>query len=322
MAATSRRTKGTCDVRTTDPRSTLVTVAVAGLLALTLGAIAPVVTTAQDATVVATTGDLGTYLTDAEGRTLYYFSNDTAPGQTVCDADCQGNWPLFTVPEGEQPASGEGVTGVLGAVPMGDGNSLVTYDGRPLYYFAGDAAAGETNGQGVGDVWYVALEDGSIAAGGAPEGEPGLTLATAESDLGTFLTGVDGKTLYFFTVDAVPGVSACDAECLANWPPATVAEGQIPVAGEGVPGVVGLSTATTDGSPIATYDGRPLYYFAGDAAAGETNGQGLGDVWFVALVDGSVPAPAPADDAAASPAVDDAAASPAAAASPMASPAA
>ena len=191
--------------------------------------------------------------------------------------------------------AGEGVTGVLGAVPLGDGNSLVTYDGRPLYYFAGDAAAGETNGQGVGEVWYVALEDGSIAAGGAPEGEPGLTLATATTDLGTFLTGEDGRTLYYFTVDAVPGVSACDAECLANWPPATTAEGTVPVAGEGVTGVVNVTTAT-DGSPIATYDGRPLYYFVGDTEAGMTEGQGLGDVWFVALTDGSVPAPAPADD--------------------------
>ena len=44
---------------------------------------------------------------------------------------------------------------------------------------------GETNGQGVGDIWYVALEDGSIAAGGAPEGEPGLTLEMASSDLGS-----------------------------------------------------------------------------------------------------------------------------------------
>jgi predicted lipoprotein with Yx(FWY)xxD motif len=279
----------------------VVALTLAAGMALSVAALAPISVAAQDVTVTTNTTDLGTFLIDKDGNTLYFFSNDTAPGVSACEGDCLANWPPLTVPEGTQPVAGEGVTGVLGAVPMGDGNAWVTYDGRPLYYFAGDEAPGDTNGQGVGEVWYVALEDGSIAAGGAPAGEPGLTLATATTDLGTFLTGVDGKTLYFFTVDAVPGVSACDAECLANWPPATVAEGQIAEAGEGVTGVVNMTT-TTDGQPIVTYDGRPLYYFAGDAAAGETNGQGLGDVWFVALVDGSVPPPAAADDAAASPA--------------------
>jgi predicted lipoprotein with Yx(FWY)xxD motif len=265
-------------------------------MALSVAALAPMSVAAQDATVTTSETDLGTFLVDKDGRTLYYFSNDTAPGQSACTGDCLGNWPPLTVPEGTAPV-GEGVSGVLGAVPMGDGNAWVTYDGRPLYYFAGDEAAGDTNGQGANDVWYVALEDGSIAAGGAPEGEPGLTLAAAESDLGTFLTGADGMTLYFFRPDGV-GVSNCPAEgCLENWPPATFAEGQIPVAGDGVTGVVNMTT-TTDGQPIATYDGRPLYYFVGDEAAGDTNGQGLNDVWFVALVDGSMPAPAPAESAA------------------------
>ena len=40
-----------------------------------------------------------------------------------------------------------------------------------------------------------------------------------------FLTGRDGLTLYYFTVDTVPGVSACEGDCLVAWPPATVAAG-------------------------------------------------------------------------------------------------
>ena len=59
-------------------------------------------------------------------------------------------------------------------------------------------------------------------------------------------------------------------------------------AGEGVPGVVGVISAT-DGTPQVTYDGRPLYYYVADAAAGDTDGQAVGDVWWVATIDGNLP---------------------------------
>ncbi len=36
-----------------------------------------------------------------------------------------------------------------------------TYNGWPLYYFAEDAAAGDVNGQGVGDKWYVIDAEGN-----------------------------------------------------------------------------------------------------------------------------------------------------------------
>ena len=38
---------------------------------------------------------------------------------------------------------------------------------------------------------------------------------------------------------------------------------------------------TTDGTQQVTYAGLRLYYFAKDAGAGQTNGQGVGGVWFV-----------------------------------------
>ena len=37
-----------------------------------------------------------------------------------------------------------------------DGREQVTYNGLPLYYFANDKAPGDTKGQGVGGVWFVA----------------------------------------------------------------------------------------------------------------------------------------------------------------------
>jgi predicted lipoprotein with Yx(FWY)xxD motif len=127
------------------------------------------------------------------------------------------------------------------------------------------------------------MEDGSM-----PPNPPAITLGTATSDLGEFLTGDDGKTLYFFTNDVTPGVSTCEGECLENWPPVTIPASNVAAGGEGVTGVVGVAPLA-DGSLQVTYDGRPLYYFAGDEAEGDTTGQGLGEVWFVALTDGSVP---------------------------------
>ena len=41
-----------------------------------------------------------------------------------------------------------------------------------------------------------------------------------------------------------------------------------------------------------TYAGKPLYYFAGDAKPGDTNGQGVGKVWFVVGADGELVKPA------------------------------
>ena len=247
-------------------------------------------------TVNAATTDLGTFLTGEDGKTLYYFLKDTAPGASVCEGDCLTNWPAFSIEEDETLAAGEGVTGVLATFARSDGTMQAAYDGRPLYYFAGDAAAGDVNGQGKGDVWFVAAVDGSAppmaAASGAPAGAVTTVNATT-TDLGTFLTDADGKTLYIFLKDTAPGASVCEGDCLANWPALAVAADGSVAGGEGVTGVLG-AFARSDGSLQATYDGRPLYYFIGDEAAGDVNGQGIGDVWFVAAVDGSVPAPAPA----------------------------
>ena len=57
-----------------------------------------------------------------------------------------------------------GVAGTLGTVPRPDGSTQVTHDGMPLYYYSGDTQAGQTNGQGVQGIWYVALAAGNIAA--------------------------------------------------------------------------------------------------------------------------------------------------------------
>ena len=110
-----------------------------------------------DATVLVADSDLGEILTDADGLTIYYFANDTE-GTSTCEGDCLANWP--PVEADDDPVAGDGVDAELGTIERSDGSTQLTVNGFPAYYFAADVAAGDTNGQGVGDVWWVFGADG------------------------------------------------------------------------------------------------------------------------------------------------------------------
>lgn len=85
-----------------------------------------------------------------------------------------------------------------------------------------------------------------------------------------------GFTLYVFDTDLnAPDGSACNGGCATTWPPVLVED-------EEATGVSGLSTIQRDdGSRQAAHNGRPLYFYAGDNAANDTNGQGVGGVWWL-----------------------------------------
>lgn len=98
-------------------------------------------------------GALGTILTTTDGYTLYTFDNDVpGSGASACDAACAANWPPLPV---DNPTASSDVPGELGTITRDDGSPQVTYNGEPLYLFAGDASPGDTNGDGVGGVWHV-----------------------------------------------------------------------------------------------------------------------------------------------------------------------
>lgn len=117
----------------------------------------PAESMADDASVLVADSDLGEILTDAEGNTIYYFANDSEDTST-CAGDCLANWP--PVPAEGTPTAGDGVDAELGTTEATDGTTMLTVNGFPAYYFAGDSAAGDTNGQGVGGVWFVFGADG------------------------------------------------------------------------------------------------------------------------------------------------------------------
>lgn len=100
---------------------------------------------------VVTTSDLGDILTDGEGRTLYLFVPD-GQGESTCYDGCASAWPPL---EGEVTA-GDGIDpALMGSIERTDGSSQATYNDWPLYYFSGDNGPGDTNGQGINEIWYV-----------------------------------------------------------------------------------------------------------------------------------------------------------------------
>jgi predicted lipoprotein with Yx(FWY)xxD motif len=130
---------------------------------------APATTAAQGAsgtTVAVASSRLGDILVDGDGRTLYAFTKDKGD-QSACSGDCATNWPALIGPA----TAGTGVRASLLSTSMqANGDAQVTYGGKPLYYFAGDAKPGDSNGQGVGGVWFALTADGELvkekAAGG------------------------------------------------------------------------------------------------------------------------------------------------------------
>ena len=97
---------------------------------------------------------LGPVLTNAQGLTVYWFAKDTATS-SACSGACAAAWPpVIGMP---QAASGVKLTGKLGEIKRADGSIQATYDGHPLYLFAGDSKPGQVNGNavdGFGALWY------------------------------------------------------------------------------------------------------------------------------------------------------------------------
>jgi len=102
---------------------------------------------------------LGSFLVGPNGLTLYTLSSETSTG-TVCTGGCLANWPALVVAPGGSVSGPAGSTGIFSTFTRADnGSTQVAVNGHPLYYFAGDSAAGQTNGEGIaafGGTWHVA----------------------------------------------------------------------------------------------------------------------------------------------------------------------
>jgi predicted lipoprotein with Yx(FWY)xxD motif len=107
-------------------------------------------------------------LTNAKGDVLYWFVPDTSTA-SKCSGSCLTFWPAVAGPV----SAGSGVTGTLGTITRSDGTKQATYDGHPLYTFAGDKSPGQNKGNGIdanGGVWWEMTVNGSTPSAAAAGG--------------------------------------------------------------------------------------------------------------------------------------------------------
>lgn len=240
-----------------------------------------------------TSATLGKHLTDSLGRTLYFFTRDVA-GTNTCTGGCASLWPVFYKPNLTQDALAEGLNITdFGTITTSDGRQQTTYKGWPIYYYAPvtngvntQELAGETKGENVGGVWFVAKPDYTLMLANLSILNKNTQQTTAER----FLVDEKGLTLYIFAKDqknpaTLP--SNCTGGCINVWP-VYYRENMV------IPSALNKSDfgaiTRNDGAngttrQHATYKGNPLYYFAQDnSTRGKAEGHGFtgaGDLWFV-----------------------------------------
>ncbi len=214
---------------------------------------------------------LGSILTDASGKTLYFFSKDTKDTSKCLDG-CIDVWPIFYSPN---VVVGTGLsTSDFETITRSDGELQTTYKGWPLYYFASDNAAGDTNGEDINNVWYVAKPDYSLMyAKSQLVGHDGnnytsnYTLGDGET---SYIVNVNGKTLYTFANDTNNNNNFTNSDFSNNsvWPIVEITLDQIPSILENSD----FGTIDVHGRNQLTYKGWPLYYFGQDVARGDNKG--------------------------------------------------
>lgn len=238
----------------------------------TTGAAAPKAVTLE----LMQNSDLGKFITDGDGNTLYLFTKDV-PNTSNCYDKCEQSWPPV-LPAGDATLKDGLIAALVGKTTRKDGSTQLTYNGWPLYYYAKDQKAGDTSGQAVGKVWWVVSPEGNII-------KPSGLQVVEDPKLGKLLADETGKTVYMFTKDT-KGTSNCYDKCEVAWPPLLML-GK-PTVGTGIDDSKLGSTTRKDGSVQVTYNGMPLYYYEKDQKPGDVTGQNVGTVWFVVGPDGTI----------------------------------
>ncbi|HEY3774099.1 MAG TPA: hypothetical protein VGL69_13950 [Solirubrobacteraceae bacterium] len=154
-----------------------------------VGANAGDVSSSSSLTIGTAHGSAGTYLVGAGNRAIYLWVADSK-NMSHCSGACASIWPPVTTHATPHPGAGVHAS-ALGTITGSGGAKQVTYDGHPLYYYAGDSHAGSTTGQGsdsFGAKWWLVSSSGTaITAHNTPAGSS--TAATSGGSTGSSSTG-------------------------------------------------------------------------------------------------------------------------------------
>lgn len=215
-------------------------------------------------------------LVERDGFSLYFFANDTS-GVSNCNGACLANWPPLLANANDIAVAPYSII----ERSMGTNGTALqwAYQNMPLYFFAGDTNAGETDGKAITN-WKLARPHAaqvvSNATLGSHLGAVGNAKIAKPND-GVEETTIEarhGFTLYTFDNDTA-GVSNCSGGCLTNWPALIAHEGAVATAPYSL-------VERASGEMQWALNGMPLYFYAGDTAANQFNGNAAGNNWYVA----------------------------------------
>ncbi len=252
---------------------------------------------------IANSKTLGNYLTDKDGRTLYFFSNDYL-GANNCAGGCEAVWPYFNVDTltpaklGDTSLHFSDFTNIVAA----NGKKQIAYKGWPLYYYAPNAGgvntpepAGATGGEGVGGNWFVAKTDYTIMIVNAQlTGNDGKNYKSDYTE-GTgrtfyFSDGL-GHTLYAFKNDRLNTNKFTKSDFSNNTVFPIYENTKVVVPSTLDASLFGSIDVFT--KKQMTYKGWPMYYYGADSLIrGRNKGVSVGatpGTWPVVVKD--IPAP-------------------------------
>lgn len=190
--------------------------------------------------------------------TLYTFDNDVA-GTSNCTAGCLTNWPALIANESAVAQAPYTI------ITRASGEKQWALNDMPLYFYAADTQAGDTKGEGVGTKWHVARVAPVVVSNHSTKGNILIAHGNLITATGAADTAHANFTLYTFDSDPI-GQTVCTGGCLAAWP-ALYAPADATAFGDFT--IVARDSTTNQWA----YKGKPLYFYVGDAAAGDVTGE-------------------------------------------------